>query len=159
MKYIIDGYNLVHKIQRLQGKKLRTQREALIVILELAQLTNRCLKDLTVVFDGQHGVLAPPLNSLVKVIFAKGISADKKIKQMVASSSYARDIGVVSDDRQIRSSANALGAKKISVESFLKLIHSSGKKPRSFKLEREEKEKINQELEKVWLQDLERKVK
>ena len=152
MEYIIDGYNVVHKIAQLNGQKLRYQREGLIAILELAQLNNKCLRNLTLVFDAKCVIVAPKIQSTVNVIFSGGISADQKIKRMVKSSTYARDISVVSDDRQVRSQINALGAKKLSVESFLKLIYSSTAKEgkQAFKISKEQKRMINQELEKTW---------
>ena len=153
MKYIIDGYNVIHKIEQLRGKRLRSQREGLIRFLEMAQATNGKLKDLTVVFDGQSDVFAPDMRSPIKVIFTKGNSADKKIKRMLESSSFARDIAVVSDDREISFYARTLRAKKISVAQFLKVASASfiEQKNHSFKLDEIEAEKINRELEKVWL--------
>lgn len=153
MKYIIDGYNVIHKITHLKGKELRSQREGLIVILELAQLNDKRLRNLTLVFDAKCVIAAPKIHSTVNVVFSEGISADQKIEKMVRSSTYARDISVVSDDRQVRSQINALGAKKLSVENFLKLISSSTAKESKQPLElgKEQKRMINQELEKVWL--------
>lgn len=152
MKYIIDGYNVIHQIQQLAGKKLRSQREELIRILETAQAKNRRLKDLTVVFDGSADVLVPKMHSTVKIIFTRGKSADKRIREIVKSSNFSRDIDVVSDDRQIRSEASSLGAKKVSVKEFLKLAFASCKKEYSFKLDEGQAKKINQELEKIWLE-------
>ena len=151
MKYIVDGYNVIHKIAELQGKRLRSQREGLIRLLETAQAKTKRFKDLTVVFDGQTDVLAPRIHSTVKIIFSRGRNADKKIKEMVESSSFARDIAVVSDDRQIRTYVGSVGAKKISVKEFLKKIYSSCEKNHTFKLDQIEAKKINQELERVWL--------
>ena len=151
MKYVIDGYNVIHQIQQLQGKRLRSQREGLIRILEMAQAKNRRLKDLTVVFDGSTDVLAPKMHSTVKIIFTRGKSADKKIREIVESSNFSRDIDVVSDDRQIRSEAGFLGAKRVSVKEFLKLAFASCKREHSFKLDERQAKKINQELEEVWL--------
>ena len=151
MKYIIDGYNVIHKIVCLQGRRLRSQREGLIGLLEIAQAKIKRLKDLTVVFDGKLDVLVRPRRSTVKIVFSKGKDADKKIKEMVESSSFARDIGVVSDDRQIRHYAGTLGAKKISVKEFLNLTSSSCEKKDTFKLGEIEAKMINQELEKIWL--------
>ena len=82
MKYIIDGYNMIHQIATLQGKRLRSQREVLIRLLEMAQAKTKGLKDITVVFDGQADVLAPRVRSTIKVIFSRGASADKKIKHI-----------------------------------------------------------------------------
>lgn len=153
MKYLIDGYNLIHKIEKLRGRRLRSQRDGLVRLLEMAQAQNRQLKDLTVVFDGQAQVVAPRISSAVGVIFSRGKSADKKIKDILESSNYARDIGVVSDDREVRCYAARLGAKKIAVKEFLKRIYPTPleQKEHTFKLDDVEAEKINQELEKIWL--------
>ena len=153
MKYIIDGYNVIHQVAQLQGKRLRSQREGLIRLLEIAQAKTKRFKDLTVVFDGQTNVLAARSHSTIKIIFSRGKSADKKIKEIVESVDYARDIGVVSDDRQIRFYAGTFGAKKISVKDFLKKVYSSfvEQKNYTFKLDEIEAKKINQELEKIWL--------
>jgi len=151
MKFIIDGYNVIHQIEQLTGKRLRAQREGLIRLLETARAKSKRLKDLSVVFDGQSDVLAPRIHSAIKVIFTKGKSADKKIKEIVEASNFARDIGVVSDDRQISSFISSVGAKKISVEEFLKKIYLSCKKEPVFKLDQSEAKKINRELENLWL--------
>ena len=151
MKYIIDGYNVIHKIEHLKDKKLCSQREGLIKLLEIAQAKNKNLKNLTVVFDGQADVFAPEMRSTVKIIFTKGKSADEKIKKMVESSSFARDIAVVSDDREIKFYISSLGARKISVAEFLKMLYSSSKREDTFKLDEDQVKKINHELEKFWL--------
>lgn len=151
MKYVIDGYNVIHKITELKGKRLRSQREGLIRLLEIAGAADKRFKDLTVVFDGKSDVLAYPVQSAVKIIFSKGSCADKKIKQIVECSNFARDICVVSDDRQIRHYAGMLGAKKMAVEEFLKKVSSCYQKKDTFKLGEIEAKRINRELEKIWL--------
>lgn len=151
MKYIIDGYNMIHKMSQLRGKTLRAQREGLIGALERAQGREKRLKDLTVVFDGRRNIFAYPAHSSVKVVFSRDTDADAKIGQMIESSGFARDIAVVSDDRRIRSYAGRHKAKKISVKEFLKKLSSSCAKRNTFKLDGAEAVKINQELERLWL--------
>ena len=151
MKYIIDGYNVIHKIDQLKGKRLRTQREGLIRLLETARMRSKRFRDMMVVFDGQTDVLAPRIHSSIKVVFTRGKSADKKIKEIVESSSFARDIAVVSDDREIKFYISSLGARKTSVAEFLKMLYSSSKKEDTFKLDEDQVKKINHELEKIWL--------
>ncbi|MCQ9208148.1 MAG: NYN domain-containing protein [Omnitrophica bacterium] len=153
MKYIIDGYNVIHQIEQLKGKRLRSQREGLIGLLEAAQAQNKRFRDLTIVFDGQSDVLAPRIHSTVKIIFTRGKSADKKIKEIVDASSFARDISVISDDREIISFISSAGAKKISVDEFLKKVYRSQNRESSFKLDQAQVCKINQELEKLWLNE------
>ena len=151
MKYIVDGYNVIHKVEALKSKLLLIQREGLIQMIEIAAAQNKSFKDVTVVFDGKDGVVAPSRRSAVKIIFSKKTCADKKIKHLVESSSFARDIAVVSDDRQVRFYAGSVGAKRISVEEFLKKLKLSEKKKTISRLTVMEKNVINEELEKIWL--------
>lgn len=153
MKYIVDGYNVIHKVVGLGSKRLLNQRESLIQMIELAQAQNKSFKDVTVVFDGKEGIIAPSRRSAVKIIFSKKTCADKKIKHLVESSSFARDIVVVSDDRQVRFYASSAGAKRISVEEFLKKLKQADKKKTISRLTAMEKSVINEELEKVWLKE------
>lgn len=153
MKYLIDGYNMIHKIAELKGKRLCNQREGLIRLLEMAQAQNKQLKDLTVVFDGKSEISAPQINSSVKVIFSRDGCADKKIKEMLERSSFTRDIGVVSDDREVRFYAGSGGAKKISVQQFFTKIVSTSQRQHNFKLDEQQAKRINQELEKIWLKN------
>lgn len=153
MKYLIDGYNVIHQITALKGKRLRNQREGLIRLLETAQAQNKQLKDLTVVFDGKTEVSAPQMNSSVKVIFSRDGCADKKIKEILERSSFTRDICVVSDDREVRFYVGSGGAKKISVQQFLKKVVSTSPRQHDFKLDEHEARRINQELEKIWLKN------
>jgi predicted RNA-binding protein with PIN domain len=152
MKYIIDGYNLTHQIYNLRDKSLRKQRDGLILFLENARSFNKRLRDVTVIFDGRSDIVAPIRYSTIKVVFSKDKSADIKIKELVEASNFARDITVVSDDRQIKYYASLAGAKKISVREFLKIVSCSlYPKTDYFKLNEKEAKKINQELEKIWL--------
>ncbi|MFH1046644.1 MAG: NYN domain-containing protein [Candidatus Omnitrophota bacterium] len=153
MKYIIDGYNVVHQIEKLITKPLRSQRDDFITMLEVAQSQWKQLSDITVVFDGQRHVSSPQTPSTVKVIFSRTSCADKKIKDLVEQSTFARDIVVVSDDRQVRSSVKPLGAKCLFVQQFLKLLLPAQVRPSVFRLSEGEKDKINQELEGIWLKD------
>jgi predicted RNA-binding protein with PIN domain len=152
MKYIIDGYNLTHQIDNLRDKSLRQQRDGLILFLQNAQSFNKRLKDVTVIFDGRSDIVAPIQHSTIKVVFSKDRSADIKIKELIEASNFARDITVVSDDRQIKYYASSAGAKKISVREFLKIV-SCSLYPRIdyFELSEKETKKINQELEEIWL--------
>ena len=151
MKYIIDGYNLIHKIPQLAGKRLRSQREGLLRLLEGTSAQNPQLKNLTVVFDGRAEIISGHIRSSVKTIFSKNESADKKIKQIVESSSFARDTAVVSDDREIRFYIGSLGAKKVSVREFLKKISRRRQRQQTFELDMQQVNKINRELEQIWL--------
>ena len=58
--------------------------------------------------------LMASLLRVLKYFYAKaGHSADDRIKDMVRTASYSRDITVVSSDRELRSCVSSLGAKVI----------------------------------------------
>lgn len=152
MKLLIDGYNVTHKIELLQGKKLQQQREELIKLLETAQANNKLLKEITIIFDGVTGIVVPAQRySVIKVLFSRGSCADKKIKEILENSKHTRDITVVSDDREVRAYVHSLGAKRISVDEFTQLLFSSCRKKEGFRLDARDKVKINRELEQIWL--------
>lgn len=153
--YLIDGYNVIRQMSFLSGKTLRGEREGLIRFIKekKPQGKNR----VAIVFDGQKGVSSPPQqNSEIKVIFTKNISADEKIKKMVEKGD-AKQMVVVSDDKEIKFCVRNLGAKVLSVKEFIEKglpnRRPTGKKmisPQEKKLPSQTKE-ITQELERLWL--------
>lgn len=152
MKLLIDGYNVTHKMELLRGKKLQAQREELIKLLETARANNRLLTEITVVFDGVTGVIVPEQRySVIKVLFSRGKCADKKIREILEHSRFARDITVVSDDREVCAYSSVFRAKRISVDEFTRLLFSSCRKRERSKLSEQDKISINRELEQLWL--------
>jgi predicted RNA-binding protein with PIN domain len=141
--------------------KLEDQRLCLIRFVEVKNPQGSQTNKITIVFDGKSDVFSPPVNSFVKVLFSSDETADDKIKRMVASSSNAKNIIVVTNDRAIQYAVKATGAKVLSVENFLKKAEGrkrgssnvSGKsKKEVFKnIPRSVEQEINQELKDVWL--------
>jgi peptide methionine sulfoxide reductase MsrA len=88
----------------------------------------------------------------IEIIFSDGMSsADDIIVEIVETSENPYNITIVTNDKGIRRRSSAYCAKYESVEMFL----SKGLKQKSIKsvqeLDNDIKDKINKELEKLWL--------
>lgn len=150
LHYLIDGYNVIRQMSFLSGKTLRGEREGLIRFIEQKKPQGK--NEITIIFDGQKGVSSPPLpNNEIKVIFTKNISADEKIKKMVEKRD-AKQMVVVSDDKDIKFYVRSLGAKVLSVKEFIEKGLPKKKRisPQEKKLPPQTRE-ITEELERLWL--------
>jgi predicted RNA-binding protein with PIN domain len=151
--YLIDGYNLMHKIPELEGLSLHQARENL---LEIIKVNNLCGKNkVTVVFDGRHDVVAPPHQTNFIVLFSEGESADNLIVRLVSKMNNPKSIRVVTDDKAIATCIRNLDAKHISTAGFLKRIKTKRHKANYNKhhLDEEELDSITQEFKKKWTED------
>jgi hypothetical protein len=109
MRYLIDGYNLLHATGHLSGRVgphgLEKARQALLGRLAALVKTGA---GVTVVFDA-HG--APPIVEReqtyqgVRVCFALGGAADDVIEDLIRRDSAPRLLTVVSDDRRLKDAA------------------------------------------------------
>ncbi len=91
------------------------------------------------------------------VIFSCESSADERIKEIVESAAVAKNLVIVSDDRQIRDFARLCGALSLGIEEFLgrgekkKRVEDNGQsKP---DLSYGDSQKINEELRNLWLKE------
>jgi predicted RNA-binding protein with PIN domain len=99
-------------------QKLEDQRNALVKFIEVYRPQGSIENRVTIVFDGKEDVYSPEVVSSVKVIFARGHSADDEIRKIVEEAVNKRNIVVVSNDRAIQYSVRAYGAKVLSVQDF-----------------------------------------
>ena len=115
---------------------------------------------MTVVFDGQEGIVHSQKKSALKIVFSQNESGDEKIRRIVKGAPNKRNIVVVTDDKELRFSIRALGARLQSVKDFLaKLDIYPGQEKKKKAIIREDKKKIplsleykiTQELESIWL--------
>lgn len=153
MPFLIDGYNLLRSVQRLDGFAELTD----------AQLC-RCVADFlravrqrgTVVFDG----IGPPdkrelmgVKGLDICFSGERTDADTIIEQRIAASTAPKHLIVVSSDRRLRTAATRRKAKSVTVDVFwpglCKTIENSDK----LASEPREKQKGITELEtEVWME-------
>lgn len=163
LRFLVDGYNVIHQIPQLDHGKLESQRLGLVKYIEHGCPQGSIKNKVTIVFDGQGGggFGSAPLSSLIEVVFSVGESADEKIKRIVDQSKNARNIVVVSDDRDIQIAVRKSGAQVVSVGEFLSRCRN---KPDAKKAARDkpgtaskktithtDEFKITSEMSKLWL--------
>lgn len=122
MRFLIDGYNLLHaackRNESWQRASFDAQRRKLLDVLA-AGLRRNC-KGATVVFDGVPGPGATPAPASLEVIYSgRGSDADQIIEDLIAEDSAPRLLTTVSSDRRIRSAARRRRAISVSSEDFL----------------------------------------
>ncbi|MDD2703045.1 MAG: NYN domain-containing protein [Candidatus Omnitrophica bacterium] len=157
LHYIIDGYNVVRHRAFVSVKKTGDECRALVFLLNRDRLGGSARNRITVVFDGYPGVnVTEKENAAITVLYSRAVSADEKIKKIVESSGNPKVVVVVSDDREVRFFARSAGAKVMGVEEFLAV---KGTKPGvhggdsgSVDLNYSQREMINEELRKLWLE-------
>ena len=156
LHYLLDGYNIIKQSPRLGPQKLEDGRAGLIAFIENRQPQGSRNNPVTVVFDGQPGVISERKFCEVNVIFSVAGSADDKIKDLVAASAHKKNMVVVTDDRPLKGYVRALGAQSISVKEFLsqaKAIYPLGKETKYAQknISYSVAEKITTEFEEIWL--------
>jgi predicted RNA-binding protein with PIN domain len=125
MRWLIDGYNVMHAGGRL-GPKLgregfrRVRRRFLDDLA--AALVHGNVEQTTVVFDASLPPGDFPLQSRyrgIQVVFALGDeNADAHIEQLIAADSNPKTLSVISSDRRIRQAAAHRRSPSLSAEEF-----------------------------------------
>ncbi len=113
---IVDGYNLSRAAW--SGLGLEEERRRTVALLE--ELRARHKLEVTVVFDGTSGTVAPAASRSVRVRFsADGSNADQLIGELVRASPAARLVLVVSSDREVAEHSHQAGASTVDAATFL----------------------------------------
>jgi predicted RNA-binding protein with PIN domain len=121
---IIDGYNVIGAASEF-GLDLSQpdKEERLVRLLSSYRARRRSRQALLVVFDGHHGRLAAGPRRYshlgVGVEWSLGETADAVIARKVRGASRAREIEVVTSDRQLLDSIASWGAKGTRSPDFL----------------------------------------
>lgn len=143
--YLIDGYNLGHKIPEvvrlLQKKDFYSAIERIVHIVQsrLNVRRNRVI----IVFDGKKGVFDYPHNTpVVEIRFSrKPQEADDVIRDILRRQSDTSNWTVISSDNEILRTARNLGARFIRSEAFYRASDTS----RNHDATSETREKYNPE--------------
>lgn len=156
LHFVIDGYNLIKQTSVLNKINLEDSREALIRFLKISRPQGN--NPVTVVFDGIEGGFYCRDISGIEVIFSSHQSADDKIKRMVERSPNPKNMVVVTNDREIRSFAQAHMAQIKKVEEFLAKLDTMrarhvGVRPYDDNkaLSPQKAGEITEEMKKLWL--------
>ncbi len=129
--YLIDGYNLGHKIpevRRLLNKKDFYRAIERIIHIVQRQINTRRHR-VIIVFDGKKGVFDYPRSaSSVEVLFSrKPQEADDIIRAILRKESEPSQWMVISSDNEILKTARDLGARYTRSEAFYASQNSTRK--------------------------------
>jgi len=125
--YIIDGFNLIHKVPKLKNSSF--PQKALVDYIRLNKLTGSRNNQVVIVFDGYMPAGITAKEAGFKILFSAAKSADELIKSKVASTRQKSEVVVVSDDRQIKDFIKLQGARSLGTLDFIK------KKPKKMPVE------------------------
>lgn len=156
LHFIIDGYNLIKQTAALNKVNLKDSREALIRFITVSAPQGSKNNTITIVFDGWQGKFYYRAVSYLRIIFSNDKSADEIIKQLAEKSDNAKNIVVVTNDREVQFYARQAGAKVEAVEDFV-----SRALPKKNKAQADEKNvlypidaaRITDELKKLWIKE------
>jgi uncharacterized protein len=128
MHYLIDGYNLLHHVGRLQAKRSANLEAARVHLLQL--LHSRFGKEavqVTVVFDAQRAPADVPKQESylgIAVHFTRYEEADDLIEAIIRKVSTPLQLTVVSNDRRIKDAARRRSCPVVEcVEFWETLLH------------------------------------
>lgn len=157
LQYVIDGCNVTHhpKFIKNTPKKSSDSRADLIELIRIKRLCGSENNRVWIVFDGYSDSALDNLSSSnLNIIFSCNQSADERIKKFLELSDNAKNVVVVSDDKEIIFFAKSYRARAISVEEF---IGDKGRDqgvnqdPGESKIGFSAMHKINEELRRLWL--------
>ena len=154
LHYLLDGYNIIHKIPGLDSKKLESQRENLIYLIQARSPQGSRKNAVTIVFDGQPGFGGFDIAAKYpRVIFTSGETADDRIKKIVEQAKNKKNIVVVSDDKEIQFYVRSLGAKIMAVADFLSMAETQVSAPllKAKNIPRNLEREITSEMEQIWI--------
>ena len=122
---MLDGYNLIHAIDRFRGIM---KREGMDTARARFEDYTRCLHEpgrvrLTIVYDGQGAKdevqqLIPKDPGLALVFTQKGTSADEFIERIIAGADHPENIQVATNDLAIVLTFRTLGAFSMNAEEL-----------------------------------------
>ena len=160
MIYIVDAYNVIHKIpqlERLLDKDLRAGRDALITLCAGYASARGDILNIILVFDGksQFNDLPELSRPKLKVVFSEtDEDADERIATILEKMAKERHKTVVSDDNFVRNHARAYEASVMSVSEFEKLILPKNQKRHPGRQEDVLPSKIADEITKAYRKEL-----
>lgn len=129
---VIDGYNAIHKIARLEAMLDISLHEARRALTELAMEYKRKvggISEVSVVFDGKDMYRRQEISTPPNQVFSKSGEGDRMIIRTVERLSDRYHVVVVSDDNFVRNNSRAHRASIITVSEFLDTIR--GKRPQA----------------------------
>ncbi len=132
--FLIDGYNLAHKLDiKITKDNLQQVRDD--VRRKVSMLVSQKKCKATLVFDGRGVLGATESHHNIAVVYtASGESADARIKKMIDETPAKSTLCVVSSDNEVLRYAQVSRAQSMRSEDFLfeiNSVSSSSSDPRS----------------------------
>src|SRR3989338_2001938 len=140
MIYILDAYNVIHKIPSLEtmlDKSLRAARDALVAFCGKFASGRGDILKIILVFDGKSQFRDLPQAHPPKIdlIFSEtNEDADERIITLLEQLSKKTNACVVSDDNFVINQVRAYGALVMPVCQFEQLVNSRNKKKKNRKM-------------------------
>ena len=127
---IIDGYNVLHKVEELAqllGTYIQAARHRLVRMIEATAL--RMAQQTTIVFDGREAGSDPALTSKqIEIFFSPShLSADTIIERLVCKAPNPGQTLVVTSDHAEHDTVSSAGAQTMSSEEFITQCQVEGK--------------------------------
>lgn len=152
--YIIDGWNLIHKIPQVKSSSF--PRRDFISFVKNHKLTGSYKNKVTIVFDGAIQIDEIERESQFEIIFSDNLKADDVIKKKVLNCKNKKNLIVVSDDREVIGQARREGAGFMRVDEFLKKNEEKKlqkKKEKQKNISYSLQKEITDQMRGIWLKD------
>ncbi len=149
LAYIIDGFNLIHRVASLKNSNIPHQ--ALINYIRKNKLTGSKNNKVLIVFDGRLNFEAMQQRGSFEILFSGESTADDLIKKRLSRMKNKKEVIIVSDDRELRDAARTEGARSCRIADFIKVKA----KPRECEKEINSTlaREITEEMRKIWLKE------
>lgn len=134
MIYILDAYNVIHKIPRFEAaldKNLRASRDSLLAACAQLAAKRGDIAEIVLVFDGNSAFrdLPPPRMPKIKTEFSDtGEDADERILSVLEGLPAKARKCLVSDDNSVRNHARSYKVNLMPVAEFDRLLRSMEEK-------------------------------
>ncbi|MCS6990123.1 MAG: NYN domain-containing protein [Chloroherpetonaceae bacterium] len=117
--FLIDGYNLAHKLGlKIDKNSLERARAEVQRAVSLYATRKNCKA--TIVYDGRWTLGSAEVQGNLEIVFtAQGETADARIKQMIDTFARRKSVCAVSSDNEILRYAEVSGVGAMTCEDFL----------------------------------------
>jgi predicted RNA-binding protein with PIN domain len=123
MRYVIDGYNVLHAWGLLRGSVRPGQLER--ARLNLLDRLRQAEGEITVVFDARRAPADADLEEDyhgIHVFYARDESADDRIEEILRHAPRPDDVTLVSSDRRLLEAARRRGCRRLRCLEYLEQL-------------------------------------
>jgi len=128
MRYLIDGYNLAHRLTLRAGQVSKSElaQARTNLIKFLAQHHGDEAGKVTVVFDAvsARNIESKQTVHGIDVRMAVGESADDVIERLIKNQSAPKQLTVVSDDHRVQAAGRRRGCRVLECQEYLDFLES-----------------------------------